>query len=174
MMALAWSEVVAFAGRNKWLVFLAVITALVYVVGDKAVQVVAYFQPKVTVLHTTIERKTVIDGTKTEIREVRRPDGTIEMLKLIQNDIRTVGTKGTSSSSVKEPVLPPSGLGLVLLPGFAYHATEKQWDLSLGIGIGPFDVGVSHPLLTMHPDQARFPDGFSPSIWANYRWAASR
>lgn len=172
-MSLVYAEAIAFIGRNKGLVIVICLTALAYFVGDTIVGVAAYMQPKVTINHVVIEKNISVDKTVTEERQIRRPDGTIEMLKLVHSDIRKMSLKDSRSSSESTPIL-PSGAKLTLLPGLAYAPVDKRWSASLGVELGAFQAGIMHEVVQMHPDQMRFPDGFRPVIWGAYRWGLGK
>lgn len=172
---IAWTLAVEFIKRNKWLVVLALLTLLVYLGGNVVVSCMAYLQPKVTVIRTTVYQKETrtLDKTVTKETEVHRPDGTIEMLKLIQNDVRSINTENhaDSSSETKAPVaIEGSKAKLTLLPGATYEPIDKKLGLALGMELGILQAGVSHELLQIRPDKVEFVSEFRPVISASVRF----
>lgn len=170
---IAWGLVWEAVTKNKWMAYLALIVALFYFMGNTVVSCVAYFQPKVTIIHTVIEKTVHIDKTVTEERQIRRPDGTIEMLKLVHTDIRKLSLKDSRDASVKEPV----ALGaskLILLPGLQIWPVERRLDLGLGIELGSLQVGAGHKLFHVERESVILVNSFNPSVRLDYRWGVGK
>lgn len=152
--------------KYKWVIVLALITALVYGLSNIIISGFAYMQPKVTFIQNTITKNSTQDRTMTTRRESTKPDGSREVLEEIRTAIDSVNFKIDESSSVKEPVSLNS-LGQFAY-GLGYAPLSREVGVKLSYWLAPsLAIELSHPVFSFG-DSVQLP-GLAPVIWASWR-----
>ena len=167
-MTLVWTAIGEFYGKNKWLVYLIVLTGAVYAFGNTIVSCVAYFHPKQINNTYIINKTTTIDRTLTTRRETVKPDGTRELLETIRADVNNISENRDMSNSVKEPVALGGGGKWGVL------ALYEPFSRSLGAGVsydlnGSLSLAVSHQVV-IFDSPTRYPQAFNPSFSVGWRF----
>jgi hypothetical protein len=152
--------------NNKWLAYLALATALVCALGNTIVSCVAYFQPKVTFIQSTVVKSQITDKSKTTRHEIMKPDGSVEKFEEIQNAIDNLSYKLEDSKKDSTPV--PLRTEGQISYSLGYGPLGRDFQVKVGFWFTPsIAAEISNPVLSLG-DSVQF-GPLAPVAWLVWR-----